>query len=44
VVRRKDSARIRQLAGALSAGFTSEELEVLLTAAQLIERLGKGLR
>ena len=44
VVRKKDSARIRQLAGALSERFTSEELEVLLAAAPLIERLGEGLR
>jgi DNA-binding MarR family transcriptional regulator len=44
VVRSKDRARIRQLAGTLSERFTSEELQVLLTAAPLIERLGKNLR
>jgi DNA-binding MarR family transcriptional regulator len=44
VVRNKESARIRQLAGVLSERFTSEELQVLLAAAPLIERLGKGLR
>jgi DNA-binding MarR family transcriptional regulator len=44
VVRSKDSARIRQLSGVLSERFTSEELEVLLAAAPLIERLGEGLR
>jgi DNA-binding MarR family transcriptional regulator len=44
VVRSKDSARTRQLAGVLSERFTSAELEVLLAAAPLIERLGEGLR
>ena len=44
VVRRKESARIRQLAGVLSEKFTAGELEVLLAAAPLIERLGEGLR
>ena len=44
VVRNKESARLRQLAGVLSERFTSEELEVLLAAAPLIERLGEGLR
>lgn len=44
VVRSKDSARIRQLAGVLSERFTSGELEVLLAATPLIERLGKDLR
>ena len=44
VVRNKESARLRQLAGVLSERFTREELEVLLAAAPLIERLGEGLR
>jgi len=44
VVRSKQSARIRQLSGVLSERFTSEELQVLLAAAPLIERLGQGLR
>jgi DNA-binding MarR family transcriptional regulator len=44
VVRRKETARIRQLAGVLSEKFTAAELEVLLAAAALIERLGAGLR
>jgi DNA-binding MarR family transcriptional regulator len=44
VVRGKVSARIRQVAGALSERFTSEELQVLLEAAPLIERLGDTLR
>ena len=44
VVRSKESARIRQLAGILSERFTSEELQVLLAAAPLIERLGESLR
>jgi DNA-binding MarR family transcriptional regulator len=44
VVRRKENARIRQLAGVLSEKFTAGELEVLLAAAALIERLGEDLR
>jgi DNA-binding MarR family transcriptional regulator len=44
VVRGKVSARIRQMAGALSERFTNEELQVLLAAAPLIERLGDSLR
>jgi DNA-binding MarR family transcriptional regulator len=44
VVRSKESARIRQLAGVLSEGFTSEELQVLLAAAPLFERVGERLR
>jgi DNA-binding MarR family transcriptional regulator len=44
VVRNKNRARIRQLAGTLSERFTSEELQVLLAAAPLIERLGESLR
>ena len=44
VVRRKETARIRQLAGVLSEKFTAGELEVLLAAAALIDRLGESLR
>ena len=44
VRRGRVSARIRQLAGALSERFTSDELQVLLAAAPLIERLGDSLR
>ena len=43
VVRSKRTARAEQLAKVL-AGFTCEELEVLMAAAPLIERLGEGLR
>jgi DNA-binding MarR family transcriptional regulator len=44
VVRGKEGARLRQLAGVLAEQFTSEELGALLAAAPLIERLGEGLR
>jgi DNA-binding MarR family transcriptional regulator len=44
IVRGKDSARIRQVASVLSERFTNQELEVLLAAAPLIERLGQSLR
>jgi DNA-binding MarR family transcriptional regulator len=44
VVRSKESARIRQLAGVLSEGFTSGELQILLAAAPLLERIGERLR
>jgi DNA-binding MarR family transcriptional regulator len=44
VVRGKRTARAEQLAKVLAAGFTREELEVLMAAAPLIERLGEGLR
>ena len=44
VVRSKRSARAQQLAKALRDGFTPRELEILLAAAPLIERLGEGLR
>jgi DNA-binding MarR family transcriptional regulator len=44
VVRSKRTARTRQLAKALADGFTQAELEVLLVAAPLIERLGESLR
>ncbi len=43
VVRDKRSVRTQQLAKALSDGFTREELEVLMAAAPLIERLGDSL-
>jgi DNA-binding MarR family transcriptional regulator len=43
VVRDKRSARTQQLAQALSDRFTREELEVLMAAAPLIERLGDSL-
>jgi DNA-binding MarR family transcriptional regulator len=44
VVRSKESARIRQLAGVLSESFTSGELQILLAAAPLLERIGERLR
>ncbi len=43
VVRSKRTARTRQLAKALSDGFTRTELDVLLAAAPLIERLAESL-
>jgi DNA-binding MarR family transcriptional regulator len=43
VVRDKRAARTDQLAKALRDGFTPAELEVLLKAAALIERLGESL-
>ncbi|HUC22510.1 MAG TPA: MarR family transcriptional regulator [Streptosporangiaceae bacterium] len=43
-VRNKNRARIRQLATALAERFTSEELQALLAAAPLIERLGESLQ
>ena len=39
----KRSARIAQLAGALAAGFTPEELAQLMAAAPLIERLAESI-
>jgi DNA-binding MarR family transcriptional regulator len=44
VVRGKRTARAEQLAKVLAAGFTREELRILMAAAPLIERLGEGLR
>jgi DNA-binding MarR family transcriptional regulator len=44
VVRSKRTARTRQLAKVLADRFTQAELEVLLAAAPLIERLGESLR
>lgn len=43
VVHDKRSARTRQLAKILSDGFTRQELEILLAAAPLIERLGERI-
>jgi DNA-binding MarR family transcriptional regulator len=43
VVRNKRSARTEQLAKALSAGFTRAELEQLMAAAPLIERLAHSI-
>jgi DNA-binding MarR family transcriptional regulator len=42
-VHNKRSARTEQLAKALHDGFTRQELEVLMAAAPLIERLGKTI-
>jgi DNA-binding MarR family transcriptional regulator len=39
----KRSARIAQLAHALAAGFTSEEMGQLMAAAPLIERLAESI-
>jgi DNA-binding MarR family transcriptional regulator len=39
----KHNARTEQLATALSAGFTAQELRQLMTAAPLIERLAQSL-
>ena len=43
VLRNKRSARTGQLAKALHDGFTREELEVLMAAAPLIQRLGESI-
>jgi DNA-binding MarR family transcriptional regulator len=43
VVGNKRNARTVQLAQALSAGFTPSELEQLMAAAPLIERLAQSL-
>jgi DNA-binding MarR family transcriptional regulator len=43
VLRNKRTARIEQLAQALSEGFTPSELEQLMVAAPLIERLAQSL-
>jgi DNA-binding MarR family transcriptional regulator len=42
-VRNKRVARTEQLANVLAAGFTRAELETLMAAAPLIERLGERL-
>ena len=43
VLRDKRDARTAQLAQALAAGFTDDELRQLMTAAPLLERLAQGL-
>jgi DNA-binding MarR family transcriptional regulator len=43
LLRTKRNARVEQLANALSAGFTSAELQVLLAAAPLLERLAQSI-
>ena len=43
VLRNRRSARTEQLAKALSAGFTRPELEQLMAAAPLIERLAQSI-
>jgi len=42
-LRDKGSARAEQLARALSASFTSAELDVLAAAAPLLERLAQNI-
>jgi len=43
VLRNKRTARVEQIAQALSSGFTPAELEALMTAAPLIERLAQSI-
>jgi hypothetical protein len=43
VLRDKRDARTEQLAGALSAGFTADELNRLRAATPLLERLAQYL-
>jgi DNA-binding MarR family transcriptional regulator len=43
LLRSKRNARTEQLAKALSAGFTPAELQVLITAAPLLERLAQSI-
>jgi DNA-binding MarR family transcriptional regulator len=43
LVRHKRNARTRQLATALTRGFSAQELATLAAAAPLIERLGESL-
>jgi DNA-binding MarR family transcriptional regulator len=43
VLQDKRNARTEQLAQALSAGFTREELSQLMTAAPLLERLAQSI-
>jgi DNA-binding MarR family transcriptional regulator len=43
LLRDKRNARTEQLAKALSAGFTPEELQVLAAAAPLLERLAQSI-
>jgi DNA-binding MarR family transcriptional regulator len=42
-LRSKRNARTEQLANALSTGFTPAELQVLITAAPLLERLAQSI-
>jgi len=42
-LRNKRNARVEQLARALSSGFTSSELEQLMAAAPLLERLAQSI-
>jgi DNA-binding MarR family transcriptional regulator len=44
LLRDKRDARTEQLARALSAGFTSDELNQLMTAAPLLERLAQSMQ
>ncbi len=41
--RSKDTARAEQLGRALSAAFTRAELETLMRAGSLVERLGERI-
>ena len=43
ILRDRRSARTRRLADALAAGFTATELEQLLAAAPLLERLAQAI-
>lgn len=43
VLRHKRGARTEQLAAVLSDGFTPDELQTLMAASVLIERLGHGI-
>jgi DNA-binding MarR family transcriptional regulator len=43
ILRDRRSARTRRLADALATGFTATELEQLLTAAPLLERLAQAI-
>jgi DNA-binding MarR family transcriptional regulator len=43
LLRDKRDARTEQLARALTAGFSREELDQLMTAAPLLERLAQGI-
>jgi DNA-binding MarR family transcriptional regulator len=43
VLRHKRGARTEQLAAVLSDGFTADELQTLMAATALIERLGEGI-
>ena len=42
-LRNKRNARVEQLAGALSSGFTHSELQQLMAAAPLLERLAQSI-